>query len=156
MGIAEVRAALQKLHQEKATLVRSKPVEWPEDLVEKDLPAILVKRGDATWSNQGSVRSQVRMWHPQIFLCVKSQKRDMLPYAENLAIAITQQLGEIYTDPANQNLNLGGEPCRFAKIIQNEQARDTGIQDTEIGVLVYRAVEYYGFEFQLPIIEKHQ
>lgn len=157
MSIADVRAALQKLHQEKATLIRSKPVEWPEDLFEKDLPALLVKRGDATWARQGTVRVQARLWHPQVFLCIKSQKRDMLPYAENLAIAIAQQLGEIYLDPANKTLVLGGEPCQYANIIQDQQnQREAGIQDTEIGVLIYRGVEYYGFEFQLPIIEKSQ
>lgn len=153
MGVREIRAALQELHREQATLIRSAPVEWPEQpLDEKEFPLLLMRRGGAQWYRDGYVTVQTRMWHPVIFLVVKNQ--DTLALAENKAVDITQQLGEIYTDADNRYLKFGEEPCVYGQIIQRQQ--DEGINYTELGFLDYWSTEYYIIEFAVPIIEKQQ
>ena len=94
---------------------------------------------------------QSRKWLPWVYLIEKNQ--ETLALAENWAIQITQQLGEIYIDPDNQTLQLGGD-CDTAHIVQARG--DDAIADTELGELTYWGKGYYGLQFELTIVEATQ
>ena len=154
MTTTATRAALQKLHAERATLIRYAPVEWPETQLDRTkLPTLLTRRGASKWWREGSLYIQSREWHPTVY--IEEANQTTLDISENRAIVISQQLGEIYLDPDYQILDLGGDPCRFASISQSERG-DNAIGDTPVGIVEYRGREYYGFEFTIRTIEKWQ
>jgi hypothetical protein len=155
MTIRLVRAALVKLHQEKAATIRKVREAWPlTPLDEEEFPLALFRRGEAEWYRGDGAVNQARTWETWVFLVVKDTKT--LGYAENLAIDITQELGELYTDPANEFLQLASE-CEYAQLVQHRARQgEAGIADTPVITLEYHAKDYYGLVFDLPIIEKRQ
>lgn len=164
MTTALVRAALTRLHQEEAATVRTVLEAWPQEpLDETTFPLLMFRRGPALWYREGNVTVQARQWQPHVYLVEMNEKT--LGYAENLAIEITQELGELYTNPAFEILQLGskspedceeGDCCEYATIIQTERREGKGIADDGLVILRYWAKDFYGLVFDLPIVERNQ
>lgn len=164
MTVALVRAALTKLHQEQVATVRTVLEKWPQAaLDEKTFPLLMFRRGPAPWYREGNVTVQARRWEPHVYLVEMNEKT--LGYAENLAIEITQELGELYTNPAFETLELSskspedceeGDCCEYAQIVQTERREGKGIADDGLAILRYYGKDFYGLVFDLPIVEKKQ
>lgn len=163
MTVALVRAALTALHEERVASVRTVLERWPEaPLNEKLFPLLLFRRGPALWYREGNVTVQARRWEPHVYLV--EQNDETLGYAENLAIGITQELGELYANADYQTLQLasgasatpGTQACEYAQIIQTERRQEAGINDDGLVILRYWGKDFYGLTFELPIVERKQ
>jgi hypothetical protein len=154
MTVALVRAALTNLHEEQVASVRTVLERWPEAPLDEALfPLLLFRRGPALWYAEGNVIVQARRWEPHVYLV--EQNDQTLGYAENLAIGITQELGELYANPDYKTLQLGSD-CEYAQIIQTERRQGAGINDDGLVILRYWGKDFYGLTFELPIMERKQ
>lgn len=159
MTTALVRAALTKLHQEQAATVRTVLEKWPQaPLDATTFPLLMFRRGPALWYREGNVTVQARQWQPHVYLVEMNDQT--LGMAENMAIGISQELGELYTNADFETLELGSDcetgDCEYAQITQTERRQDGGINDDGLVILRYWAKDFYGLVFNLPVVERKQ
>lgn len=154
MTTALVRAALTKLHQEEASTIRTVLEVWPQaPLDEKTFPLLMFRRGPALWYREGNLTVQARQWQPHVYLVEMND--ETLGLAENMAIGISQELGELYVNADFQTLELGSD-CEYAQITQTERQQGRGIADDGLVILRYWAKDFYGLVFDLPIVERKE